>query len=118
MYVAPLPALSCSQSIMDSRDVVTISRFALEALLRAAVPGYSADDLDVASHVGRYSDMTPIASYQMWRDELVDLVRYETDVGHEAGASGLDIQWFDDVAQAIDFGAISEAPLSLANRPC
>ena len=117
MHVAPLQTLSCSQFIMGSKDIVTISRFALEALLRAAVPGYSADDMDVASYVGRYSDMTPPTGYQMWRDELVDLVRYGTEDGHEA-ASDLEIQWFDDVAQAIDSGAISEAPLSLVAHRC
>jgi hypothetical protein len=118
MHVAPLPALSCSQFIMGSKDVVTISRFALEALLRAAVPGYSAHDFDFASHAGRYSDMTPIPGDQMWRDELVDLVRYETEDGREAESAAVNIQWFDDVAQAIDFGAISEAPLSLVAHLC
>ena len=51
----------------------------------------------------------------MWRDELVHLVRNASPDEDETATSGVEIQWFDDVAQAIDFGAVSENPLSLTD---
>jgi hypothetical protein len=117
MHIAPLPPLSYAQFIMGNEDVVAISRFALEALLRAAVPGFCGDDLDVASYLSPCSDTVPITR-DVWRDELAHLVRNASEDRCETKASDVDIQWFDDVKQAIDFGAISEAPLALVNRLC
>ena len=116
MHIARLPVLSYSQLIMGSDEVVTVSRSALEALLRAAAMGFSVGDMDAASYLRPCSDIVPIVRNRVWRDELVHLVRNASE--DEGEASGVEIQWFDDVAQAIDFGAVNETPLSLVDGLC
>ena len=118
MRVAPLSALSSHQAIMDGRDAVMVSRLALEALLRPTSPGVSLDDLTVASYYGPGLSLPLTADDILWLDEPVNALRCGSEYRFDTETSAVDIQWFDDVAQAIDSGAISETPLSLADRPC
>ena len=118
MYVAPLAALSYNQRPTDSEDAVSISRIALEALLRSVLPGFSADDFDASSYLSPYSTMPPIVEDHMWQDALTSMMPLELRAGSECKESNLDIHWFENVAQAIDSGAISEAPLSLVDHLC
>jgi hypothetical protein len=117
MYVAPLAALSYNQRPTDSEDAVT-SHIASEALLRSVSPGFSADDFDAGSYLSPYSTTSPIVEDHMWRDALTPMMHLEFRAGSEIKSSDLNVQWFDDVAQAIDIGAISEAPLSLVDHLC
>jgi hypothetical protein len=118
MYVAPLAVLSDSRMTTDSEDAVMISRVALEALLRSAFPGLSADDSDTVSYLSRYLDSAPIVEDHTWRDELTRMVQLGFEGEWKSENSLVDVQWFDDVEQAIDSGAISEAPLSLVDYCC
>jgi hypothetical protein len=115
MYVAPLAVLSDSRITTDSEDVVIVSRVALEALLRSAFPGLSLDDSDAVPYLRRYLDSAPIVEDYMWRDELARMVQFGSEREGKSKNSPVDLQWFDDVEQAIDSGAISEAPLSLVD---
>ena len=114
MYVAPLAVLSYSRMTTDSEDAVIISRVALEALLRSAFPGLCADDPDTVSYLSRYLDSALIVEDHTWRDELTRMVQSGFEGDWKSENSLVDFQWFDDVEHAIDSGAISEAPLSLA----
>jgi hypothetical protein len=118
MYVAPLAVLSDSRMTTDSEDAVMISRVALEALLRSAFPGLSPDDSDAVSYLCRCLDSAPIVEDHMWRDELTRMVQFGFEGEWKSESSQVDFQWFDDVEQAIDSGAISEAPLSLVDCRC
>jgi hypothetical protein len=118
MYVAPLAVLSYIEATTDREDAVLISRVALEALLRSAFPSFSSGDFDVASCLRAYSDTAPIVEYLTWRTELTDMVQPRSEDGSDREHSTVDVEWFDDVAQAIDSGAIRDAPLSLIGRPC
>jgi hypothetical protein len=118
MYVAPLAVLSYIQATTDSEDVVLVSRVTLEALLRSAFPGFSAGDFDVASCLRAYSDMAPIVEDLTWRTELTHMVQPRSEDGIDREHSTVVVEWFDDVAQAIDSGAISDAPLTFIGRPC
>jgi hypothetical protein len=112
MHIAPLAVLSYSHRTTDSEDAVMISRVALEALLRFAFPGFSADDFDAASYLNPCSEAAPIVEDYAWQDELTHMLRFGFEDGSKSKKPDMDLQWFDDVAQAIDSGAISEAPLS------